>query len=164
VEFHRADVDHYFITPNPLEIADLDRGVHPGWTRTGQTFQVFGSADAATLPANPVCRFYIPPSRGDSHFFSASPAECEAVDALRHTDPNYAGYVYETLQAFLALMPDIATGTCPVGSNRVYRLWNARVDSNHRYTVERAIRDAMVAKGWIAEGYGPDAVAMCTAP
>jgi hypothetical protein len=32
---------------------------------------------------------------------------------------------------------------------------------NHRYTIDRALRDAMVAKGWVAEGDGPDAVAMC---
>ncbi len=164
IEYYRADVDHYFVTSNPLEIADLDRGIHPGWTRTGQAFQVFGSADAATVPAKPVCRFYIPPSRGDSHFFSVSAAECAAVDALTLTDPNYAGYVYETPKAFFASMPDTTTGACAGGSKAVYRVWNSRVDSNHRYTIDRTIRDAMVAKGWIAEGYGPMAVAMCSAP
>ncbi|MFO1312151.1 MAG: hypothetical protein U1F41_08825 [Burkholderiales bacterium] len=164
VEFHRADVDHYFITSNPIEIADLDRGMHSGWARTGQAFEVFGSADAAATAVDPVCRFYIPPSRGDSHFFSVSAAECAAVDSLRHVDPNYAGYVYESMHAFFALMPAVTTGTCATGSSPVYRVWNSRVDSNHRYTTDRAIRDAMVAKGWVAEGYGPSAVAMCSAP
>jgi hypothetical protein len=42
-----------------------------------------------------------------------------------------------------------------------YRLWNGRADSNHRFVTDRSRRGAMVAKGWIAEGYGPDAVAMC---
>jgi chorismate synthase len=43
----------------------------------------------------------------------------------------------------------------------VYREWNRRPDTNHRYTTSKAERDRMVALGGVAEGYGPDAVAMC---
>jgi hypothetical protein len=43
----------------------------------------------------------------------------------------------------------------------VYRLWNHRVDSNHRYTTDAAIKAQMIAAGSVAEGYGPDAVDMC---
>jgi len=43
----------------------------------------------------------------------------------------------------------------------VYRVWNARTDSNHRYTTSIATRDQMVARGYIAEGYGPDNVTLC---
>jgi hypothetical protein len=43
----------------------------------------------------------------------------------------------------------------------VYRVYSNRADANHRYTTERAVRDAMVAKGWLAEGDGPDTVVMC---
>jgi hypothetical protein len=42
----------------------------------------------------------------------------------------------------------------------VYRVWNQRFDSNHRYTTSTAIRDQMVARGGVAEGYGPNAVAL----
>jgi len=52
-----------------------------------------------------------------------------------------------------------STSTAPV-----YRLWNRRADTNHRYTIDPAIRAAMLAQGWIAEGYGPNAVAMCAPP
>ena len=31
----------------------------------------------------------------------------------------------------------------------------------HRYKTDKAIRDQMVAKGWLAEGDGPDLVVMC---
>ena len=57
-------------------------------------------------------------------------------------------------------VPDAGTGECsdPV---KVYRVWNRRPDTNHRYTTDRALRDRMVARGYVAEGYGPDAVAMC---
>ena len=34
-------------------------------------------------------------------------------------------------------------------------------DSNHRYTTDAAIKTQMIAKGYVAEGYGSDAVTMC---
>jgi hypothetical protein len=40
-------------------------------------------------------------------------------------------------------------------------LWNGRADSNHRYTVDPDVRAAMLSLGYVAEGYGPDGVAMC---
>jgi hypothetical protein len=43
----------------------------------------------------------------------------------------------------------------------VYRVFNGRRDANHRYMTSLATRAAMLAAGGIAEGYGPDAVAMC---
>jgi hypothetical protein len=52
-------------------------------------------------------------------------------------------------------------GTCPGGTQPVYRLFNNRTDANHRYTIDRAVRDQMVSQGWVAEGDGADAVAMC---
>ena len=58
-------------------------------------------------------------------------------------------------------LPDLATGECPAGLVQVYRLWNNRADSNHRYTTDPAVKAAMVAQGYVAEGYGPDATIMC---
>jgi len=52
-------------------------------------------------------------------------------------------------------------GACPFGTQAFYRLYNNWPDVNHRYTTSLAIRDAMVQKGWIPEGYGPNAVAFC---
>jgi hypothetical protein len=43
----------------------------------------------------------------------------------------------------------------------VYRLWDNRADTNHRYTTSAAIRDQFIAKGYVAEGYGTPPVAMC---
>ncbi len=108
-----------------------------------------------------MCRFYIPPP-ADSHFFSASPAECAAVLAKISTDPNYRSFVYETPSAFYIALPDTTTGACPAGTAPVYRLWNQRADSNHRFTADPATKALMLAKGYAAEGYGPNGVAMCT--
>jgi hypothetical protein len=46
----------------------------------------------------------------------------------------------------------------------VHRLWNGRAQANHRYTQSTYVRDAMIADGWIPEGYGPLGVAFCASP
>jgi hypothetical protein len=160
VEYYNASLDHYFMTPLANEIAALDSsGVIVGWTRTGRVFEASASPGAGL---SPVCRFYIPPIHGDSHFFSASPDECATVRAKIGADPDFSGYIEETPAEFYIALPDLASGACPAGTSPVYRLWNGRADSNHRYTADRTTRDAMIARGYIAEGYGPDGVAMCT--
>ncbi len=162
IEFYHAGFDHYFITRLPEEIDALDSGRLTGWTRTGRAFEVFATAAEGGQGVNPVCRFYIPPGKGDSHFFSASLAECSAILGKIPFDPNYAGYVYESPDAFYAALPDTATGACPAGTVPVYRLWNQRGDSNHRYTTDPGIKTAMLAKGYLAEGYGNEAVSLCS--
>lgn len=160
IEYYNVALDHYFITSLQPDIDALDSGHFFGWSRTGLTFQAFADQASGGPGVNPVCRFLIPPP-ADSHFFSASPAECAAVLAKIPIDPNYRGFVYETPNAFYIAVPD-ATGACPAGTIPVYRLWNQRADSNHRYTADPATKAQMLAKGYVAEGNGPDAVAMCT--
>ncbi|HEX8012180.1 MAG TPA: hypothetical protein VF814_14800 [Casimicrobiaceae bacterium] len=161
VEYYASSLDHYFISDLEPEIEALDTGRIPGWTRTGRSFKVFGSQGSAGPGANPVCRFYIPPEHGNSHFFSASPIECAQLAQKMQTDPNYSGYVYETPNAFYIALPDTTSGACPTATIPVYRLWNQRADSNHRYTTDPAIKAQMIAQGYAAEGYGPNAVIMC---
>lgn len=159
LEFYHAGFDHYFVTSDPVEIAKLDNGTYTGWQRTGQSFRAFASTD--TSPgASPVCRFYGLPSAGlDSHFYSASVAEC---DQVKQKYPQ--AWDFESANVFQMYLPDPFTGACPANSVPVYRLWNRRADSNHRYTTSTATFDAMVAKGYEAEGYGPAPrpVAMCS--
>lgn len=159
IEYYDAALDHYFVTSFADEIAKLDAGTIAGWQRTGQHFTVFDPA-TPMAGASPVCRFYGLPAAGlDSHFYSASLAECAAV--LQ----RFAGaWFEETDNAFGIYLPDTATGQCPGGSVPVYRAWNGRVDSNHRFTTDPATLQAMIAKGYIAEGYGPGPmpVAMCS--
>ena len=153
VEFHNRNLDHYFLTANAGEIDDLDTGVHVGWERTGLRFLTYRNPVAGT---NPVCCFYREPSYGDSHFYSASPAECAATAAEHPLD-----WVYESPAVFYIHLPD-ATGACPAGMQPLWRFFN-KVTINHRYTAEVVIRDQMRARPsvWIPEGYGPDQTIMC---
>ena len=92
----------------------------------------------------------------DSHFYSADAAECLAVHLKYPLD-----WQLESANVFRTNFPDTATGACRNGMVPVYRLWNQRSDSNHRYTTRAAIREQMLNAGYIAEGYGSDRVAMC---
>jgi len=151
VEYYNAALDHYFITDGAGEIATLDAGVTiRGWVRTGQTFAVYTAAGAGT---SPVCRFYIPPAKGDSHFFGRGTEECNATAASNPT------FVNESAQFFHVVLP--SAGACPGGLREVYRVFSNRADANHRYMTDRAIRDEMVARGWLAEGDGANLVVMC---
>ena len=161
VEFYNATLDHYFVSALQPDIDALDSGRIAGWTRTGGSFKVYPTAALGGAGVNAVCRYLIPPQHGNSHFFSASPDECNAVFGKIASDPNYSGYVEETASAFFVALPSVSTGTCPAGTQVVYRLFNNRVDANHRYTTDPAIKAAMVARGYVAEGYGPDAAIMC---
>lgn len=157
VEYLNGSLGHYFMTSDPSEQALLDHGELVGWQRTGRSFRVFAAADGRASGANPVCRFYGRPEAGlDSHFYSASPDECAAV-VLRFS----AAWLLESNDVFEVRLPDTATGACPQGWSPVYRVYNQRPDANHRYTTHRDVRDSMIAVGWIAEGYGSDAVTMC---
>jgi len=159
VEFYNASLDHYFVTAFPDEIAKLDTGVLVGWQRTNLSFKVLEATDT-TPGAAAVCRFYGVPAAGlDSHFYSASAAEC---DAVKQKFPS--AWLLESANVFQVYLPNLTTGQCPANTIPVYRSWNHRTDSNHRYTTNTSVHDAMVAKGYIAEGYGTSGrpVAMCS--
>jgi len=167
-EYYDAAHDHYSLPASPQEIDAVESGRIAGWKRSsdGVAFLVYSApvnarfVPAAQGVARPVCRFFVPPA---SHFLSASEGECDAV-AAAHPE-----FVLETTAAFYAWLPDPATGQCPalfakIGGfefRPVYRLWNGRMDTNHRLTTSRSDRAAMVAQGWVPEGYGAEGVAMC---
>ncbi|HEY2818646.1 MAG TPA: trypsin-like peptidase domain-containing protein [Casimicrobiaceae bacterium] len=159
VEFYNASLNDYVVTANPGEINDLDTGIHPGWIRTGYRFLAYAGATSAPAGTSPVCRFYVQPAFGDSHFYSADPAECAATQAKFP-----AQWVYESAAVFYILLPDKTTGVCPSSSHAVYRFLNSANGLRHRFTVEVDLRDTLVALGgWTQEGYGnpPAQVAMC---
>jgi hypothetical protein len=157
VEYYLPREDHYFITADANEITLLDGGHFPGWVRTGQSINVFPAADVQSGAPLPVCRFYGLPQAGlDSHFYSASPAECQLViDRF----PN--AWLLESSNVFMAYLPNATDGTCPTNTTPVYRVYDNRPDVDHRYTTSPTLRAQMTNAGWIAEGYGPNAVAMC---
>lgn len=150
IEYYHEAFDHYFITYAADEIAKLDNGTFKGWVRTGLSFMAFATTQGGT---SAVCRIYIPPGKGDGHFFGRDANECGGTMAKNPT------FILESSTFFYLYPP--ALGNCATGQVPVYRVFSNRVDANHRYTTNRAVRDQMVSKGWLAEGDGADIVVMC---
>jgi hypothetical protein len=149
VEFYNATLDHYFLTQSPAEISLLDAGI--AWSRTGQSFLAYvpGQADGR---GQGIKRYYGLPAAGlDSHLFTWSRLEPKNSDH----------WLFEGANVFQIDIPDRLTGTCAGQTTPVFRLWNGRADSAHRYTTSPAIKQAMIAAGYVPEGCGPDSVVMC---
>ena len=154
VEYYHAAFNHYFITALPREIAILDRGIIAGWSRTGLEFGAFVQPVSGT---SPVCRFFSAAfAETGAHFQTPLASECAAVR-------KHAEWSLESDEAFYVFLPN-ADGTCGGRRRPVFRLYNNGETGapNHRYTTDVAVREQMIAQGWIAEGIGPDAVVICS--
>lgn len=152
VEYFHASFGHYFITASPEEAAAIDAGNVKGWTRTGETFKVF---PLNAVDSFNVCRFFSTSfTPKSSHFYTPSATECAAVK----NNPNwqYEGLVF-------SVAATTASGACAFGTTPLYRLYNDGKSGapNHRYTVNTAVRAAMLAQGWIPEGQGALGVVAC---
>lgn len=151
IEYYHAAFDHYFVTAKPDEIVKLDDGTFAGWARTTYQFKIINAAGADLFA---VCRFFSTAfDPKSSHFYTALPAECATVK----TKPEW---FYEG-DVFYVAAP-AGDGSCAAGRLPVYRLYNQGQGGapNHRFTTDLAVRQEMLAKGWIAEGSGIG-VTMC---
>jgi lysyl endopeptidase len=160
VEYYYSGFDDYFITADQAEIQGLDNGAHPGWLRTGLTFLAYSDPSVAPSGVTPVCRFYVLPQAGDSHFYSADPTECAA------TAVKFAGiWVEESPALFYIQLPNPTTGVCPANTRPIFRFLNNANGLHHRYTMEVDVRDSIIQDGgWTQEGYGnpPAQTVMCS--
>ena len=163
VEFYNSQLNHYFVTADPLEQAAVDAGAAgPGWSRTGLRFRAYTVVLGIPPGQSPVCRFYgstaINPATGlrrgpNSHFYTGQAPECAAVQ-------NDPGWILEGF-AFYTRLQEV-NGQCAAGTIPVFRLYNNRAqfnDSNHRYTTDPATYQAMQALGWRQEG-----IVFCVVP
>lgn len=150
IEYFAPSLGHYFVTSDSGEIEALDNGVIPGWTRTGESFQVIPTGTRPTTALS-VCRFYGLPQAGlDTHFLTASQTECQAIQI------KYPGvWLLETPKAFAVPIEGTSQQeSCPDGTIPLYRLYDNRPDAGHRYTASEPVRDVMIETGWILEGNG----------
>jgi hypothetical protein len=78
-------------------------------------------------------------------FLLRSPGECAEVRA------KFPSFVYEAADVMFVALPDLTSGQCPPDTQKVYRLWNNRADSNHRYTTD-AGRESFDARARLRRG------------
>lgn len=165
-EYVHAERNRYVLAATQREKSNLDAGFPAGWTRTGHYFRALDADPASGRPTVPVCRYYLPPPLGDTHFHSAFAEECEAVAQ------TWPGAILESREAFRVALPEPSSGLClpiidaaepenSIVTAPLYRVWNGLGDASHRFTTRVAEQEARVSDGWIAEGYGPHGTAMC---
>ena len=143
VEYYNASLDHYFMTADPNEIAILDAGQKPGWTRTGYEFKVYTPTSPQGIPA---CRFFGKPGVGpNSHFFTILANECE--DTMNNPLWIFEGLVFRTEKP-----NDI--GACNADRVPVVRMYNNGKggQANHRYLTSHSEIGSMLLQGWLVEG------------
>ena len=133
IEFYNASLDHYFITYGAQEISDLDAGVRP---RLGaHHLWLQGVHDARKRGTSPVCRFYIPPAQGDSHFFGRGHRGMQ----------RHRGQVSDASSTRIrrSCRCSCRWRACVRRTRtEVYRVFSNRADANHRYMTDKAVRDA----------------------
>ena len=148
------------LTSFPEEAVSIDAGGSgPGWQRTGRTFRAWNIAANAPANAVPVCRFYA--GQPNSHFYTASAAECQQLKDLNPTNDAALGWKYEGI-AFYALLPQ---NGCDFGYYPVYRSYNKRFnpnpalnDGNHR--ISPSYVDYLRSIRFF--GYADEGIAFCT--
>jgi hypothetical protein len=144
VEFFYPPANHYFLTASTAEAALLDAGGL--WVRTGFHFHAWPAGNVLPGGGGFVCRFTGTPDIGpNSHFYSASPAECASLRANPYW--VYEGFAFVTIPAF--------GGGCNAGMLPVDRFFWPGSDFTqvrHRYVVDAAEAQRMRAAGWIEEG------------
>jgi len=104
-----------------------------------------------------VCRFFTDRfAPKSSHFYTANATECAARTAE-------AVWQYEKIAFKVAFLP--FRGVCPIGVP-LYRLYNDGKTGapNHRYTTSFALRESMIAAGFVPEDDNIVCVASGAAP
>src|SRR5438105_1821340 len=157
-EYVNEATGHFVLLSDPSEIAAVDAGTDGLWRPTGYQISAWNaSGPIGNSSAADVCRFYS--ATDGAHFFTANATECRW---LRESDTRYS---FEGVR-FRATLPIGgqcrafvgSTNTClsqQIDAKPVYRLYNNRWmfnDSTHRYTGDVAVRDRLVAQGWMDEG------------
>ena len=153
-------IGHYFMTASAEEATSVGNGGSgPGWQRTGRTFRAWIVAANAPVGAVEVCRFYA--AVPNSHFYTASAAECQGLRNLNPTNNPALGWSYEGI-AFYTVLPTAAG--CPAGNYPIYRSYNnrfspdpAKNDGNHRITP--SYNDYLRSVRFF--GYADEGIAFC---
>lgn len=146
VEFYAAATGIYTSTGDVGEIDLLDRGVKPGWVRTGLRFLATTSAAAATASAMlPVCRAI---AATGAVMLSTTPSRCAAL-------VGEGGWTLADAAAFYASMPSF--GACGAGLDAVYEFRKMADPRATRFTADGTVRDALARSA----AWTPQGVAFC---
>jgi hypothetical protein len=149
-QYFNVNTGFYFITASEQEQVAIESGHFVGWQPVNiapSSPNTYGFFDDTSPGRAAVCRFFSAAfAPKSSHFFSANPAECEAVK-------NNPLWTFEGDVGYVAVAN--ATGSCPSGSVPLYRMYNNGVGGapTHIYTTSESWYVGLSGGGgWAAEG------------
>ena len=154
-EFYNSSFDYYFLTGRETDKAALDAAASAGWSRTSSEIKVFAipTVDNVPLERHFFAEVAQAGTRG-SHFFTASPSDARLLTGLNPTNQSLKAKPF--LEGVEGYVIPQANGACPDSSTPIYRLFKAAprfIDqANHRFATTQAIRQQMIALGWLDEG------------
>jgi hypothetical protein len=164
-EYYNAELGEFVITASVDETKVLDAGSTPGWERTHFSFYVrrrrarHGSGERrqpdgrARVPVlHPACVAF--PVRGGRR---VRLGRCEHP-GRRAREP---GCILCVASRCRRPVPSVDRGCRRRHADPRISHVGQRAGHRASLTTVKELRDAMVVNGWIAEGYGPDGVAMC---
>ena len=157
IEFYNRTLDHYFMSTDPTRSTSSTPARRWAGCARALRFLAYSAPGAGHEPGVPV----LSRARRTATRISTrpSPAECAATVAAhpRRLDLREpVGVLHRAARTRRPARVRRARG-------RVWRFFNRRT-TNHRYTTEVTMRDEMRsdARRGSPEGYGPDAVIMCS--
>ncbi len=114
IEYYDSNLDHYFMTQSPVEIAALDSGLFAGWVRTGQSFLAYrpNQGNTGSSAADPVRRYYGFAERGAGYTllrpgserrYPADGSPISRAGSLKH--PMRSIWIFRVQTAVSALAP-----------------------------------------------------------
>ena len=151
VEFYNASLDHYFITWGPARSRISTPDARPRAGRAPARRSGLHVAAGRHVPRLPLSTSR--PARATrTSSAAAPPSATRPVSRIR----------LRARRAELhAPVPAGRRASVRRARSPFYRVFSNRADANHRYMIDAAMRDQMVARGWLAEGDGPNLVVMC---
>ena len=140
IEYYNASLDHYFITP----LADRDRrarfrphrGLGAHRVRLRRLCNAGRGAGRRRQPGVPL--LHSARARRLAFPFGVAGGMRRRSGERSRPIRTSAATSRRRPRSSTSRCPTPTTGACPAGTGPVYRLWNQRADSNHRYTADRA--------------------------
>ncbi len=169
IEYENASLGRHFLTAKGAEIDRLDRGLVPGWLRTGQSFEISGTMHNGDIEYHyvgaPICAASL------AGLDTAAPAAAMDPAACNGPSGQFAPVAGDGDIAFYAAQIDPTTGECPtmlgfvdgdIPTSPVYRVVRTTGTADVRYVRDFELRSQLIGQGWLPRGFGALGIAWCS--
>jgi hypothetical protein len=169
IEYENASLGRHFLTAKGSEIDLLDRGLVPGWLRTGQSYGINGTMHSGDIEYHyigaPICAASLAGLDTAAAAAAMDPATCNGASG------QFGPIAGDGDIAFYAAQIDPATGECPTmlgfvdgdfATYPVYRVVRTTGTADVRYVGDFELRNQLIGQGWLPRGFGALGIGWCS--